>query len=218
MSSNLPQIILQKIVHDENYCRRVLPFIKPEYFEGSYRSVYKLVLNFIAKYNKLPSAPELDVELDGAELGEDLYPHAAKIIESFSENPQINDTWLMENTEKWCKDRAILLAIVQAGEIIEGRKKGATVGAIPDLLQKALSINFDNSVGHDYYEDADDRFDFYHRIEEHIPFDLEMFNKITKGGLAKKTLNIILAGCVHPSTPVRIRVRRPLSPSKNISI
>jgi len=172
----------------------VLPFIKTEYFEGSHKAVYRIILNFISKYNKLPTSTALSIELDGAELSEESYPQAVKIVESLNENPVVEEKWLEENTEKWCKDRAVYLAIMEAIQIIDGKSKTKTQTAIPDILQKALSINFDNSVGHDYIIDADDRFDFYHKVEDRLPFDLEKFNTITKGGVPKKTLNIALAG------------------------
>lgn len=194
MSPNLQQTILQKLVNDEKYCRKVLPFIKPEYFEGSHRAVYRLILDFIGKYNKLPTHTALSIEVDAAELPEELYPGAVKLVDSIKENPQVEEQWLVENTEKWCKDRALFLAIVEASKIIDGSVKDKSTGAIPDILQKALAVSFDTSVGHDYLQDHEQRFDFYHTVVDRIPFDLEMLNRITKGGVPRKTLNIILAG------------------------
>jgi replicative DNA helicase len=194
MVSNLQLTILQKLINDEKFCRKVLPFIKTEYFEGAHKGVYRIILNFISKYNKLPTSTALSIELESADLSEETYPQAVKIVESLNENPVVEEKWLEEHTERWCKDRAVFLAIMESIQIIDGKSKTKAQTAIPDILQKALSINFDNSVGHDYIADADDRFDFYHKIEDRLPFDLEMFNTITKGGVPKKTLNIALAG------------------------
>ena len=190
----IQETILQKLVNDETYCRKVLPFIKPEYFEGSGKVVYKLVLDFIGKYNKLPTGLTLSIDLDKADVREEHYPGAVQLINNLKVNPDVEEKWLIENTEKWCKDRAIYLGIMEAIKIIDGQNKELGPGAIPDILQKALSINFDDSVGHDYFIDSDDRFDFYHRVEERLPFDLEMLNKITKNGVSKKTLNVLMSG------------------------
>jgi len=195
MSNQLQTTILQKIVNDEKFCRKVLPFIKTEYFDSAHKCVYRLVLDFITKYNKLPTRAALDIDFQNkAETSEDLYPKAVSILESLDQNPQVEETWLLENTEKWCKDRAVFLAIMESIEIIDGKKKDLSKDAIPDILHKALGINFDNSVGHDYLQDFEKRYDFYHRVEDRLPFDLELFNTITKGGVPRKTLNIALAG------------------------
>lgn len=195
MSNQLQTTILQKIVNDEKFCRKVLPFIKTEYFDSAHKCIYRLVLDFITKYNKLPTRAALDIDFQNkAETSEDLYPKAVSILESLDQNPQVEETWLLENTEKWCKDRAVFLAIMESIEIIDGKKKDLSKDAIPDILHKALGINFDNSVGHDYLQDFEKRYDFYHRVEDRLPFDLELFNTITKGGVPRKTLNIALAG------------------------
>ena len=195
MSNQLQTTILQKIVNDEKFCRKVLPFIKTEYFDSAHKCVYRLVLDFITKYNKLPTRAALDIDFQNkAETSEDLYPKAVSVLESLDQNPQVEEAWLLENTEKWCKDRAVFLAIMESIEIIDGKKKDLSKDAIPDILHKALGINFDNSVGHDYLQDFEKRYDFYHRVEDRLPFDLELFNTITKGGVPRKTLNIALAG------------------------
>ena len=194
MTENLQTTILQKLVNDEQYCRKVLPFIKADYFEGAHKTTYKLVIDFIVKYNKLPTPTTLNIDLEKADIREDIYPATAKLIESLDQNPKVEDLWLLENTEKWCKDRAVFLAIMESIQIIDGKRQDTSQGAIPEILQKALSINFDNSVGHDYIGNSNDRFDFYHKVEDRTPFDLEMFNTITKGGVPRKTLNICLAG------------------------
>lgn len=195
MSTQLQTTILQKIVNDESFCRKVLPFIKTEYFDSAHKCIYKLALDFIGKYNKLPTLPALQIEFENhGEVTEELYPHAVRVLESTAENPVVEQAWLLENTEKWCKDRALHIAILESIQIIDGKKKDASRDGIPDILQKALGINFDNSVGHDYLGDFEKRYDFYHKVEDKMPFDLEMFNTITKGGVPRKTLNIALAG------------------------
>ena len=195
MSNQLQQTILQKLVNDENYCRKVLPFIKSEYFDAAHKTVYRIVLDFISKYNKLPTKSALEIEFQGDDkVTEEIYPHAVRIIESIDQNPTVEESWLLDHTEKWCKDRALHLAILESVQIIDGKRKDASRDGIPDILQKALAINFDNSVGHDYIVDFEKRYDFYHRTEDRLPFDLEMFNTITKGGVPRKTLNIALAG------------------------
>lgn len=195
MSTQLQTTILQKLINSEAFCRKVLPFIKGEYFDSAHRCVYKLALDFIVKYNKLPTKAALQIEFENhAEVTEDLYPHAVRVLESVAENPVVEESWLLDNTEKWCKDRALHIAILESIQIIDGKRKDATREGIPDILQKALAINFDNSVGHDYLGDFAKRYDFYHKVEDKMPFDLEMFNTITKGGVPRKTLNIALAG------------------------
>ena len=194
MIANLQTVILQKIISDEQFCRKVLPFIKTEYFFGGDKAVYKLILDFVGKYNKLPNAAALSIEVDGADLPEELYPHAVKTVEALNEVTQVEQQWLLEQTEQWCKDRALTIAIAEACTIIEGKKKDVTTHAIPEILTKALGISFDTNVGHDYINDATQRYDYYHKVVDRLPFDLEMFNTITKGGVPKKTLNIILAG------------------------
>ena len=195
MSTQLQTTVLQKLVNDEKYCRKVLPFIKTEYFDPAHKTIYKLVLNFISKYNKLPTRAALEIEFqNNADVDEELYPNAVKVLEAIDQNPNVEENWLLENTEKWCKDRAVYLAIMESIQIIDGKKKDISRDGIPDILQKALGINFDNSVGHDYLGDFEKRYDFYHKVEDRMPFDLEKFNAITKGGVPRKTLNIALAG------------------------
>lgn len=194
MQSELQTTILQKIATDEEYCRKVLPFIKPEYFTGEHKFVYGMVLEFVGKYNKLPTATTLTIDLDKTDVTEEIYPAVVKLIGSIDHPPKVEDQWLIESTEKWCKDRAIFLAVMESIQILDGKKKELAPGAIPDILQKALSVTFDTNVGHDYLNDSENRFDFYHRIEERLMFDLEMLNTITKNGVPRKTLNVIMAG------------------------
>ena len=195
MKANLEQTILRNILTDENYMRKVLPFIKPDYFEGIYRILFKEAGKFVAKYNKLPTAETFKIELDQADriTGEN-YTVAVDILPQLFSKESIDEQWLLDNTEKWCQDRAIYNAIMESINIIDGKHETLTKGALPDLLTKALGVAFDTNVGHDYIENFEDRYEFYHTEEDRIPFDLELFNTITKGGVPNKTLNIALAG------------------------
>ena len=175
--------------------RKFLPFIKPDYFEGVYRILFKEVGKFVAKYNKLPSAESFKIELDQSDkLTDDQYNMAMDIVPQLFTKNESDEQWLMDTTEKWCQDRAIYNAIMESISIIDGKHDTLTKGALPDLLTKALGVGFDLTVGHDYIENVEDRYEFYHRDEDRIPFDIEFFNKITKGGVPNKTLNIALAG------------------------
>jgi archaellum biogenesis ATPase FlaH len=175
--------------------RRVLPFIKPEYFQGVYNLLFKECGKYVGKYNRLPSTNSLKVEIDqSSKFNDDQYTAAMEILPNLFDTQKEDDDWLYDTTEKWCQDRAIHNAIMESISIIDGKHQNLTKNALPELLSKALSVTFDPSVGHDYIEDVEERYDFYHEDEERIEFDLDYFNKITKGGLPNKTLNVCLAG------------------------
>ena len=197
MSLNLriEQTILRHLLTDEDYMRKVLPFIKPEYFEGPYRTLFKEAGKFVAKYNKLPTKESFLVELnEHSNLSSEQFTTAVDIAQTLFDGDQVDEQWLMENTEKWCQDRAIYNAVMESITIIDGKHDTLTKNALPELLTKALGVAFDTNVGHDYIGNAEERYEFYHREESRIPFDLELFNSITKGGIPNKTLNIALAG------------------------
>ena len=194
MNNKIEQTILRNLLTDDDYMRRVLPFIKPEYFEGPYRTLFKEAGKYVAKYNKLPTAESFMVELNNSTLSGDAYTAACEIAETLFVGDKVDDKWLLDNTEKWCQDRAIYNAVMESITIIDGKHSTLTKNSLPSLLQDALAVTFDASVGHDYIEDVNQRYDFYHTEEDRIPFDLEYFNKITKGGVPNKTLNIALAG------------------------
>ncbi len=195
MPTNLEQTILRNLLTDEDYMRKVLPFIKPDYFEGIYRILFREAGKFVAKYNKLPNAESFKIELDQSDkLSDEQYNLAMDIVPQLFAADKVDDKWLLDTTEKWCQDRAIYLAIMESISIIDGKHEQLTKGALPDLLSNALGVGFDLKVGHDYVENAEDRYEFYHTEEDRLPFDLEYFNKITKGGVPRKTLNIALAG------------------------
>lgn len=191
----IEQKILSNLVNDEQYCRKVIPFLKKEYFSDRKEVIVaQEIVEFFNKYNKPATKEILSIEvsnrkdLSDKELGE-----LNEYITNLSTEP-VNEDWMLTNTEKFCKDRAVYNAILASIKIIDGNDKQHTQDAIPNILSDALAVSFDNHIGHDYLDDHNERYDFYHRVEEKIAFDLEMFNKITKGGLSKKTLNIALAG------------------------
>ena len=190
--------ILKNLLQNEDYARKVLPFLNDEYFtENSDKIIYNQINNFILKYNSLPNKEALNIELSEAKITEEDFKESINLINEISKDDQeFSDlSWLLDSTEKFCQDKAIYNAVVSSIKILdEPEKSKDDKGAIPELLTDALSVSFDPHVGHDYLLDSDDRYLFYHRTEKKIPFDLEYFNKITGGGLSSKTLNIAMAG------------------------
>lgn len=201
--------ILSNLVYNEEYTRKVLAFVKDEYFHDvGDRVVFKLITDYLDKYNACPSKEALLVEIDNAPLSEGVYKSAVATIENLQQQ-KIDSNWLLDTTEKFCQDKSLHNAIHTAIKILDNSDevKNLNKGMIPKLLSDALGVSFDSNIGHDFLEDYEARFDFYNNVEQKIPFDLEYLNKITKGGLSRKSLNIILAGCVHPNTPVKIRYK-----------
>mgnify|MGYP000167808614 FL=1 len=195
MTQTIERTTLSNLVFNEEYCRKVLPFIKPDYFDiKEERVVFNEIVNFVEKYKRMPSQISLEIEVDSRkDLTEDQHKNIVEIIKTL-DSTEVDMEWLVDTTEKFCKDKAIYNAIVDGISIIDGKDKNRGADAIPNILTDALAVCFDNAVGHDYFDDSEKRFDFYHKVEERIPFDLDFFNKITKGGLPTKTLNIALAG------------------------
>lgn len=187
--------ILSNLVYDEQYCRKVIPFISKDYFSDRKEAILaKIILEFFTKYNKPLTKEILSIEVSNRN---DINDKELSEINSYVDtltHEEVNESWMLEQTEKFCKDKAVYNAILQSIKIIDGADKVHTKDAIPSILSDALAVSFDNHVGHDYIDDSDSRYEYYHRVEEKISFDLDMFNKITKGGLSKKTLNIALAG------------------------
>lgn len=187
--------ILRNLIHCEDYTRRVIPFLKNEYFtENSDKVVFELIDAFVKNYNKNPTIEALEISLHNSNIVEGQFKDAADLIKKLYAFENTNLEWLLQETERFCKDKAVYNAIINSINIIEGNDKNLSKEAIPSLLQDALGVCFDDSVGHDYIIDSDERYDYYHRQETRIPFDIDIFNKITKGGLPNKTLNIALAG------------------------
>ena len=195
MSQTIERTALTQLVTNEQYARKVLPFMKGDYFsDKTERTVFEEITKFVDKYNKIPTQTSLEIEVSGRkDLNEEEFKKVVAVIKTL-ESTDVDFDWLVNTTEQFCKDKAVYNAIVEGISIIDGKDKHRGPDAIPNILTDALAVGFDNRVGHDYLVDADDRFDFYHTVEEKIPFDLEFFNRITKGGLPPKTLNIALAG------------------------
>jgi archaellum biogenesis ATPase FlaH len=195
MEINLQQTILRNLLTNDEYTRKVAAFLQPDYFEGVYRSLFVEFTKYIAKYNNLPTKEAFKIEIDTVDrMTDEHYRHAMDILPNIFEYQKEDLKWLLDSTEKWCQDRAVFNAVMESITVIDGKHESLSKNAIPDILSKALSVSFDTNIGHDYLENVDERFDFYHLDEEKIEFDLDYFNKVTKGGLPNKTLNIALAG------------------------
>ena len=194
METRLEQTILKNLIQNEEFTRKCIPFLKPEYFtDTTEKTIFEEVYAYFQKYTKPPTKEALLINLDNStSINENVVKDAKNIVGKFEVDNTPQD-WLVDETESWCKDRAIYIAVMDSIEVIDKKSQRST-GEIPELLKDALSVSFDTQIGHDQLEDSDNRFDFYHTEEEKIPFDLEYFNKITKGGLPNKTLNIVLAG------------------------
>ena len=194
-TQTIERTTLSNLVYNEPYARKVLPFIKPEYFSNRHeRVVFEEINKFMEKYGNQPTKEALSIELDNRkDLNDDEFKSILTIVETLSD-AQVDMQWLVDTTEKFCKDKAVYNAILNGIQIIEGKDKEHTAEAIPSILSEALAVAFDQNVGHDYVEDGENRYEFYHKKEEKLEFDLEYFNKITKGGIPQKTLNIALAG------------------------
>lgn len=187
-------LILRNLIYNEDYTRKVLPFIKKEYFIDNLQKIlYEEISSFTVGYNALPTPESLSIELEKrSDLNEESYSEITKIISELSDEPAEKE-WLLKTTEQWCKDRSIYLAIRECIQIADGSDPKLTKEAIPSILSEALAVSFDSHIGHDYIEDSEARYESYIRKQEKLPFDLSYFNKITGGGLSPKTLSVILA-------------------------
>ena len=189
--------ILKHLLLDEDFTRKALPFLKSEYFhDAADKTLFNQINEYVTKYNTLPTYEALVIEINNRNLTESLHKETVQKLDEITENKETSDTkWLIDAAEEFCKDKAVYNAIMQSIQILDASNKGTLdKGSIPTLLADALSVAFDNHIGHDFLDDADPRYEFYHKVEQRIPFDLDYLNRITKGGLPEKTLNIILAG------------------------
>ena len=195
MTQTIERTALTQLVSNEQYARKVLPFIKADYFsDKTEKTIFEEIHKFVEKYNKIPTQTSLEIEVQTRkDLNEGDFKKVLDVIKTLKPT-EVDFEWLVETTEQFCKDKAVYNAIVEGIGIIDGKDKNRDVSAIPSILSDALAVGFDTSVGHDYVLDSDSRYEYYHTVEEKIPFDLEFLNKITKGGLPPKTLNIALAG------------------------
>ena len=187
--------ILRNLLFNNDYCRKVLPFIKNEYFENLHEKVvFDEISKFISAYEKLATKEVLLIEAENrSDITEETYRIICDYVKSLDDTV-VDQKWLEDTTEKWCRDRAIYLALMESIKIADGDDEKKNRDAIPSILSDALAVSFDNNVGHDYFQDTAARYEFYHKREDRVPFDLEYFNKVTKGGLPNKTLNVALAG------------------------
>ena len=192
---NLEVTILSNLMYHEKYARKVLPFLKSDYFtDRSNKIIFLEIHEYISQYDALPSVNAIGIECqERNDLNEDQFKEVIQVLNVLSDDPADYD-WIVDTTEKWCQERAIYLSLMESVKIADGQDSTRDKGSIPQILADALAVGFDQHIGHDYVSDAEERYDFYHRVENKIPFDLEFFNKITKGGLTNKSLNIALAG------------------------
>ena len=196
MIETIENTIIKNLICNEDYTRKVLPFLKPDYFDNTHEKIlFEECAKFIVEYDKCPTSEILSIECEKRkDINDDTYKQILTYLKDTETLENSVEDWLIDTTERWCKERAIYLALVESISIADGHDIKKGVDAIPAILSDALAVGFDNHVGHDYLEDYSERFDFYHRKEDRIQFDLDFFNKITKGGVPNKTLNIALAG------------------------
>ena len=187
--------ILSNLIYNEKFTRKVIPFIKDTYFDiVSEKVIFQEIYKFVSEYDSLPTKSVINIEVENRrDISEQVFGESLKLVSDLAEE-EVDFQWLLDTTEKWCKDRAILLALMESVKIADGKDKTRSKDSIPSILSDALSVSFDDHIGHDYILDYILRYDFYHKKEEKIPFDIDILNKITKGGLPNKTLNVALAG------------------------
>jgi len=195
-NSRIETTILNNLIHNEEYTRKVIPFLKADYFQDfSEKTIFLGVNQYVEKYKSVPDIEALTIDIQKITQTEDQHKTVQEYLSTrFVSFSKVDEQWLLDETEKFCKDKAIYNAILDGIHIIDGKSKDQTPEVIPSILTDALAVSFDSNVGHDYMEQAEERFDYYHEVEDKIPFDLDFFNKITKGGLPPKTLNVCLAG------------------------
>lgn len=187
--------ILRNLVFNETYSRKVIPFIQPDYFEQrTEKVVFEEIVKFIVKYGSAITTEALKIEVENrTDISESEIQDIRSLINQFNDSP-VEPQWILDTTEKWCRDRAIYLALMESIHIADGKNDKKSRDAIPSILSDALAVSFDNNIGHDYLQNYEERYEYYHRKEERIEFDLEYLNKITNGGIPNKTLNIIMSG------------------------
>jgi len=193
--SKVEDLVIKNLLLDEEYVRKAMPFIKPEYFsELVEKNLFTVISKYFTDYSAIPTKEALNIEVGNlTNISDEQHKQIVQYISGIDDERSEYE-WILDTTEKWCKERAIYLALMESIKIAEGNDEKRATGAIPSILSDALAVSFDNHIGHDYLQDYEERYEFYHQKEEKIPFDLEFFNKITKGGLPNKTLNIALAG------------------------
>lgn len=214
------EIILSALTQDAEFTKKAIPHIQPEFFQDrKEKTVFALIESFYSRYGKLPTRDVLTIELDELKnIPESEFDDTKEVLKSaFSDSYEYEPQWLLDETEKFCKERAVYNAIMQSVLIINGEDKKRSEGEIPKMLGDALAISFDHDIGHDYFRDAKHRFDFYHQKENRIPCGIDLLNKITDSGLPRKVLAIVAAMCVHPDTLITVRLRKRLNNPINLS-
>ena len=193
--NEVEQLVIKNLLLEEEYVRKALPFIKSEYFADlTGKRLFEVIHKYFTEYSAIPTKEALVIEVGQLSgISDDQHQEIVKAIGDI-DTDKSEFEWILDTTEKWCQERALYLALMSSIKIAEGNDEQRAAGAIPTILSEALAVTFDNHIGHDYLEDYEERYEFYHQKEEKLPFDLEFFNKITKGGLPNKTLNIALAG------------------------
>lgn len=188
--------ILKSLVHNEDFARKTLPFLKEEYFsDSSERQVFRRIFDFMTKYNSRPTREAIGIEIESSSnLSEEEHKRSMELVHNLVEPEPVTMDWLLESTESFCQERAVYNAVMDSISILDGKDKNRNKNSIPEILSEALGVSFDSHIGHDFIDDFAERYDYYHRVEEKMPFDLDLMNKITRGGLSRKSLNIILAG------------------------
>lgn len=204
------KVIFDHLLYNEEYARKTLPFLKSEYFhDNNDKIVFELINDYVKKYNSIPSKEALYIDLSNKNgISENSFKTCKEIIDNIKKEYDTDQQWLLDQTENFCQEKSVYNAIMDSINILEDKTGKKSKGAIPSILSDALSVSFDNNIGHDFIEDFEKRFDFYNKKDIRIQFDLSFFNQITRGGLPRKTLNVALAGCVHPETKVKIRFRK----------
>lgn len=206
----IEQTILRGLIYNDDYARKVYPHLKREYFDGPLGTCFDIYTELFEKYHKVPSLEAMVVKLQNSSLDESAYGAALDALESahHSRNIPIDADWLHDETERYCVDKGTYNAIVESMSIIEGKDKERDRNSIPGILEDAVSISFDTDIGSEFFEDTARRFEYYTSDEEKIPFPLKALQRLSNGGLPNKTLSCILAGCVHPDTKVRVRLKK----------
>ena len=191
----IEQLVLKHLINNEDYARKTIPFLQKEYFSDSTEGlVFEKIKKFINDYNSIPSREALSIEIDNDKsVNDEQFKSCGKIIDELTIDEAPDVQWLLDKTEKFCQEKAVYNAIMESIQIIDGKDKKKSSGTIPNILSDALSVSFDNHIGHDFLDDAEKRYNFYHTTENKIPFDIELLNAATKEGLSNKSLNIILS-------------------------
>ena len=193
---NIEKVILTNLIHNDEFGKKVIPFLKSEYFQDySEKIVFELINDYVEKYSSFPSVEALAIDLSNKDgLNEDAFKSGREVIAELTPDSNTKLEWLLDQTEQFCQDRSLYLAVMQTIKIMDEKNGSISKGSIPSILTDALAVSFDTHIGHDFLGDAESRYEFYHRKEKRVPFDLHYFNTITNGGLPNKTLNVALAG------------------------